>query len=278
MKKNYTYRDCYKILGIDPSCTWKELRKSHKKLIHKWHPDRYEDTSEKKAIADEKIKSINIAYNHIQQYYRSNNALPSVTEDEPPYVKATSPKQQAVTKTATETRPKARFGKRPRASTPLPARKTPARRTFYTITIVLLSLTAFYNIYTKNMVTPPSGALEQSPEESDHQAFQKNNSHDSQKAPYQTETTQPADSPSDKFTRIKPEPAKVLKYFTYGDSIGKVISAQGVPDKTEGDIWYYGESEVHFSRGKVTHWVRKAGSPLNIHLNFDPHPHRTQYH
>ncbi|HED32864.1 MAG TPA: J domain-containing protein [Gammaproteobacteria bacterium] len=272
MKKNYTYRDCYKILGINPDCSWKELRTSYKKLIHTWHPDKYDDTSERKTLADEKIKSINIAYNHLQQYYRSNNALPSVTADDPSAEKKAPAKQQTA-----DIRPKARVRKRPQVSARQPAQKAPARRTFYTVIIIILSLTAFYNIYTENMVPPPSEAPEQSPEEADHRAAQKNNFHDDQTASYPTGNTTSSGSTSEKPVRKKREAAKTLKYFTYGDSIGKVITAQGVPDKTEGDIWYYGESEVHFSYGKVTHWVRKAGSPLNIHLNIES-PHRNKKH
>lgn len=266
MKKNYTYRDCYKILDADQNCSWKELRKSYKKLIHKWHPDRYDETSGRKALADEKIKSINIAYNQIQQYYRSNSALPSVTEDDPSPEKNKPQKQQP----AAEARPKTRTRKQPQANTHKPESKAPKRRTFYTVIIALLSLTAFYSIYTENMGDFPSAPSERS----GYGVFQEYDSHDNQKTSSRTETSSSPDSASEKPARIKAKPAKKLKYFTYGDSIGKVIGAQGVPDRTEGDIWYYGESEVHFSHGRVTHWVRKAGSPLNIHLNFDPH--RTQ--
>lgn len=267
MKKNYTYHDCYKILGIDPSCSWKELRQSYKHLIHKWHPDRYDDTSGEKALADEKIKSINIAYNQIQQYYRSNSTLPSATVDDPPTEKDKSQKQQP----ATEIRPETRVRKPPQVSTRQPEPEAaPKRRTFYTVIIALLSLTAFYNIYTGNMVDSPSGPSEQS----DYGPSRGYDSHDNQKTSARTESGSSLNNTSKKPVQIKPEPAKALKYFTYGDSIGKVISAQGIPDRTLGDIWYYGESEVHFSYGRVTHWVRKTGSPLNIHLNFDPH--RTQ--
>ncbi|MGD8926421.1 MAG: hypothetical protein PVG20_06210, partial [Thioalkalispiraceae bacterium] len=52
------------------------------------------------------------------------------------------------------------------------------------------------------------------------------------------------------------------KYFTYGDTAGRVFEIQGVPTKTKGDIWYYGNSEVHFQEGRVKSWYVAEGNRL----------------
>ena len=60
------YKDPYKILGVSPDVTDDELKDAYRKLARKYHPDRYVD-SDMKAVAEEKMKEINSAYEEIQQ-------------------------------------------------------------------------------------------------------------------------------------------------------------------------------------------------------------------
>lgn len=54
------------------------------------------------------------------------------------------------------------------------------------------------------------------------------------------------------------------EYFTYGSTLGEVVLIQGPPDKTIGDVWFYGESEIHFEDGLVIEWLRTANNPLKV--------------
>ena len=51
-------RDFYKILGVSHDATEDEIRRSYRKLAHKYHPDK--TGGDKKA--EEKLKGINAAY------------------------------------------------------------------------------------------------------------------------------------------------------------------------------------------------------------------------
>lgn len=58
--------DYYKILGLTPSASEEEIKKSYKKLAMKYHPDRSVNLSDiEKKKNEEKFKEINDAYQHI---------------------------------------------------------------------------------------------------------------------------------------------------------------------------------------------------------------------
>lgn len=56
--------DPYKTLGIPPQSTDREIKDAYKKLVKKYHPDRYQDEQMKK-LATEKMAEINTAYDKI---------------------------------------------------------------------------------------------------------------------------------------------------------------------------------------------------------------------
>lgn len=57
-------RDPYQILGVSPQATDEEIKKAYRELAKKYHPDNYANT-EFSDIANEKMKSINEAYDEI---------------------------------------------------------------------------------------------------------------------------------------------------------------------------------------------------------------------
>jgi len=56
-----------KLLELNDSATLEEIRKSHRRLIKKWHPD---VSSEKKELCGKMTKQINDAYNCLMEYCR----------------------------------------------------------------------------------------------------------------------------------------------------------------------------------------------------------------
>ncbi len=58
--------------------------------------------------------------------------------------------------------------------------------------------------------------------------------------------------------------------FTYGDTLGMVYAAQGVPTRIEGDLWFYGLSEVQFHDGHVVSWNEHPNYPLNVKITSEP--------
>lgn len=63
-----------------------------------------------------------------------------------------------------------------------------------------------------------------------------------------------------------PRPAAPLPYFTIGSTLGEVYTAQGVPSRTEADVWHYGTSKIYFSKGRVVNWEETKDHPLRAQL------------
>ncbi len=58
--------------------------------------------------------------------------------------------------------------------------------------------------------------------------------------------------------------AKSAKRFGRGSAKEEVRAIQGPPTSETDDIWYYGDSEVHFAAGRVTGWRDSSANPLRL--------------
>lgn len=276
MKQRYTIGDCYKILLINPDCSWEELRKAYRLQVKKWHPDRFPSGSQEKLLAEDKIKYITAAYKQISVHYREYGRLPEIEEN---------PEQQEVSQ------PTYAYNARTATVSEQPSQPAVNNNTEYTRTdskkffryIIALSILSFllYAGYTQN----PAQKHHQATEDTIKKSKPDNTDSHLQKHPLDTAQTFPAqnnlpflDNTPEARTRIgfsaktdnnkthAEEKAETRDFFTLGSSIGEVIDVQGEPNRIEGDTWYYGESEVYFYEGSVINWKRKHGSPLKARI------------
>jgi preprotein translocase subunit Sec63 len=65
-------RDYYKILGLRRNAGKKEITKAYRKLAQKWHPDNFQDETEKKA-AEKKFMDIAAAKEVLTDDGKKNN-------------------------------------------------------------------------------------------------------------------------------------------------------------------------------------------------------------
>ncbi len=63
-------RDPYDILGIGPLATDDEIKKAYRELAKKYHPDNFTDDN-MRALAEEKMKEINEAYEYVRSHSQS---------------------------------------------------------------------------------------------------------------------------------------------------------------------------------------------------------------
>jgi curved DNA-binding protein CbpA len=61
----FDINDAYKILGLEPGASQAQVKQTYRKMVKIWHPDRFVDQRQKQE-AEEKIKLINAAYNHLK--------------------------------------------------------------------------------------------------------------------------------------------------------------------------------------------------------------------
>jgi len=276
MRKKYSYYDCYSILDMQPGCNWAELRSAYKKSIQKWHPDRFEDGSNEKLAAENKIKTLNIAYDHINKYYREKGKLPLVGEykDNKNIDPATSSK---VRKYSTQKQSPEENNETTKNASNDNFRKnhvsTPKKKSRHVITILVLTIcfTAYYffshkmdaNIHSKQEINSASNSISKVQL---HTSPTKTSNTTKYLADHLAQKTF-AESATQSILADENKLFASNSYFTRGSSISDVIGIQGAPSETDGDIWYYGKSEVHFNEGRVTHWVRHQDSPLNVRMN-----------
>lgn len=65
--------DPYRILGVSPNASESQIKAAYKKLVKKYHPDRYTDP-DMAELANEKMTEINAAYDRIMEERRAGNS------------------------------------------------------------------------------------------------------------------------------------------------------------------------------------------------------------
>lgn len=70
--------DPYSVLGVSANATDEEIKKAYRDLVKKYHPDKYRD-SDLKDLADEKLRTINKAYDEITNMRKNGGSSQTST-------------------------------------------------------------------------------------------------------------------------------------------------------------------------------------------------------
>lgn len=251
------FQRCYELLGMQPGCTWDELQSSYRRLVQKWHPDRYEQHPEQQQIAALRMQEFNEAFSILSEFRRQYGYLPIQMPAETPPPRAETPTEPRP-EPQTEHRPQNRVHKpahdipdSPAWQTPGPMSAKPRKPKGFNPWILLTALLfgGYYLFaeFIQEGLLPSSGTA----------------------LPTSTAPADPARTDIPEAGPVAPQklskpPAKPKNTFTYGDPPGRVYEIQGVPTRTSGDLWFYGESEVYFDKGKVVSWYNSPTDPLKV--------------
>lgn len=74
-----SYQKCYEILAIPDDADWSQASLAYRKLVQRWHPDRYEGDDSK--MAEERFVELTVAFNKLRDYHRNHQILPFVDAD-----------------------------------------------------------------------------------------------------------------------------------------------------------------------------------------------------
>jgi hypothetical protein len=251
MTREEHYRAYYRTLGLEPGCTWPQLKAAYRRAVHTWHPDRFQDQPHDRARAEEKIKEVNYAFHRLAKYYRQCGILPCTPADTTastitsrPYHKhrkapqgsVARPKHTSVDKSPPDINPT--LGRSPRQSYIV--------KGLLIVSAIVLGYTFF------NDTTDPQ------------------RSKSSYLAPESTLKPKTSIKSGSDNVQVLPREETEPYGFTFGCSISDVLDIQGIPSRTEGNIIWYGSSRVVFEHGIVVDWESLPSDPLRtiVRTNF----------
>lgn len=225
----------YRLLGIQPGADWKQVRRAYKKLVNLWHPDRFHHDPRQRKIAEEKTKEITRSYQELAEYFKKFGAPPAVPETAAAADRG-SPAPPANPAQPAADAPAPGDPEMPPAPS-VHARRQGTKWRLRLAVVLALSgavyLTWRFDAGGPEELAPPGNARVH---------------HDAREALRDRDTG--AHAP----------------HFTIGSSLGEVYSIQGVPTRTENDVWHYGDSKVFFADGKVIRWEESMETPLRVAL------------
>ncbi|MEW6331358.1 MAG: DnaJ domain-containing protein [Pseudomonadota bacterium] len=231
------YLKNYRVLGVQPGVSWKQLRQAYKKMVNTWHPDRFQQDARQKKLAEEKTKEITQSYKELAEYYAKFGVLPLPVETEEPPVAAENPAPVVPAEGVVAGAESAEPAPATRSTGDIKPWITRHRARL----IAALAAVGFFSYLWQFSPRDETGH-----------------------APIETGPAAQTDLPA--AGREAEAAMPTTRYFTTGSSLGEVYAIQGVPTRTEHNIWYYGNSKIYFSAGKVTGWEESMDSPLRVSL------------
>jgi hypothetical protein len=222
------YDELYRLLGVDATVSWDTVRAAHRRLVRKWHPDRFGHSDQERRAAEERTKLINHAYQAISRFYNENGRLPVAPKPE------VSPAPESPGKEEATSVPSSAPPLRPSAKPEVP----PSRHSRHLGLSLLVGLTVGYAVWNHQAAERPEST---SPLTLDHGA--------------------PAQQANP--TRVE-DNGSTSRRFGIGATLGDVYAIQGVPSRTDGDTWFYGDASIQFRNGRVVAWADPSQRTLKV--------------
>lgn len=66
----------YQMLELDRDADWKEARESYRRLVNRWHPDRFTARPREKHHAQTRFIEVTKSYNNLRSFHRDHHRLP----------------------------------------------------------------------------------------------------------------------------------------------------------------------------------------------------------
>jgi len=245
---NEDYTNHLQVLGVDHDSSWSDIKTAFQRAAREWHPDRYIAEPEKQKLAEERFKIISQAYNALSNYYQHHGKLPegpaqaqgaSPVAGEQDFEIPLQPDTSIWSGLATEEERMLRH--------------IIVRRS----AVVLLSIGA--GIALLNLFLSADGPSNDLAADRPYTAGKPLGGNGPGSRPLNT--VRP-DSPA---AAEKPGQHQ-SKSLALGATFGDAQDILGLPARVEGDIWFYGKSEIHFKDGFVTDWIISESNPLNVSL------------
>jgi len=269
-------RDCINLLNLASDSNDQDIKFAYRKAVQQWHPDRHQQAPALvKKKAEKKMQDVNTAYSILSDYYKKHGYLPGYAPTEPLATNFTNV-------SSANTYPNSEEFGRDSIKDPennIDSNKTDYRKPivkkkstkFIWISVMLIGIISFYSfdtIFSDSIDSSMNAGSQTAPNKLLNNSVVTQNTNPSPattdiinkeeiekiQSPFSVKKRKSAFAPSSTLGIY--EEATNNKYFTYGDTGGRVFEIQGVPTRTIGDIWYYGKSEVHFQDGRVKSWVK----------------------
>lgn len=232
----YDYSEFYTTLGVTPDTDWKTLRANYRRLIGRWHPDRFLADASRKELAEEHCRQITLAYQALRKYRREHGVLPlavprsaaaGTRRGEPESGTLSDyPRPDGLAENATE-----------QTADKTHAKRRPEHRRQVVIALAVLVAATYL--------------VDRDPEVA---------------APQANQTARPDSGNSTQSPTVDQRSADSAG-ISIGSTLGEVYSIQGIPTLTQDDTWYYGKSQIRFYQGKVISWKEHPDNPLRIARN-----------
>lgn len=229
---NDHYLQHYRILGVQPGCSFRDLKYAYRRLVKNWHPDHFTVGHESGdlALAEARIKEINKAFLTLSNYYKKNGYLPISSEEAARQDIGDASFWPDGSQTSDH-----------RSSQHKKAPTFSASLRFMIIGAALGIVYVVWNAYRQEEATT-----------------------------LDVDSSSANSAPIEQPQSGSPKQQVAENYFTVGSTLGDVIAIQGVPTKIEGSIWLYGRSKIYFEKGAVSRWVEDPANPLKAYIDLPP--------
>lgn len=269
---NTNYKKFYSILGVFQDDNWDTVRSAYKRQIRRWHPDRFQDTNQRK-IAEDKSKDINLAYQMLDDYFREFGSLPpddTVQLETPPPASDQWPAPEH------DAEPKHdEFYGSDHAHTSFSKSQQPQRRGYGRIiiagAIIAIGYMTLEPLFTDRHNTPETAQPDypdSGPAADNFTATQADSSAPpNANAPGITSDVHADWQVNKKDTGYSPKSSPTsgrATLISIGSSKQDVLAIQGRPLRQTDTEWDYGLSRINFEDGKVTGWYENPMNPLIV--------------